>query len=326
MARYGPRAASGSRESAPRRYRVGMLDRSIGDALRSAVSRLGALPTAQSDAEELLSRMLGVARGDLHMRREQPLDAARWTTLDSWLRRRLAGEPVQYITGRAAFRHLDLEVGRAVLIPRPETEVLVGAVLEVLRDELARWPNPRVLDLGTGSGAIALAIASEWPQATVVATDATADALDTARGNAARLGLDARVTFARGDWFDAVAGDERFEVVVSNPPYIASTERDALPADVREHEPESALYSGTSGLEDLREIVDEAPRHLVAGGLLALELAESRAMEVATWLEGAHDWSDVRVVDDLNRRPRVLLARREAGPAIAPAQWGEERV
>jgi release factor glutamine methyltransferase len=203
--------------------------------------------------------------------------------------------------------------------------MLVGAVLDVLREEIARWPQPRVLDLGTGSGAIALAIASEWPQAALVATDASAGALTCARGNAERLGLESRVQFAPGDWFDAVASDDRFEVIVSNPPYIASTERDALPRDVRDHEPESALFSGESGLEDLRELVEEAPRHLVAGGLLALELAEARAMEVASWLEGAHDWHDVRLVDDLTGRPRVLLARREAGPAIAPAQWGEER-
>jgi len=188
-----------------------MIERSVGDALRSAVSRLAALPAAQSDAEELLSRMLGVSRADLRLRGDQPLEPARWTTLDGWLRRRLAGEPVQYITGRAAFRHLDLEVGPAVLIPRPETEVLVGAVLDVLREQLARWPQPRVLDLGTGSGAIALAIASEWPQATLVATDASEGALACARGNAARLELEPRVQFAHGDWFDAVASDDHVE-------------------------------------------------------------------------------------------------------------------
>lgn len=113
--------------------------------------------------------------------------------------------------------------------------------------------------------------------------------------------------------------------MVSNPPYIAESEADALPADVREWEPESALFSGADGLEALREIVDDAPRHLVAGGLLALELDETRAREVAAWLEGAHDWASVELRDDLAGRPRVLLARRERGPAIAPAQWGEQR-
>jgi len=252
-------------------------------------------------------------------------EPAEWSRLDSWLRRRVAGEPVQYITGRAAFRDLDLEVTPAVLIPRSETEGLAEAVLEVLHGEASRWPKPRVLDLGTGSGAVALAIAHEWPAAIVVATDASEAALAVAGRNAEACGLAGRVEFRHGDWFDAIGGDDRFEVIVSNPPYIATGEADQLPSDVRDHEPPEALFSGESGLEALREIVEEAPRHLVAGGLLALELAEARAREVAAWLEGAHDWSGVDLRDDFAGRPRILLARRERGPAIAPAQWEEER-
>jgi release factor glutamine methyltransferase len=216
-------------------------------------------------------------------------------------------------------------VDHRVLIPRPETEGLVEAVLEVLREEGSRWSAPRVLDLGTGSGAIALSIASEWPLARVTATDASPGAMELARANAAALGLESRITWLAGDWFDAVGGDDRFEVVVSNPPYIATGEQDALPKDVREFEPHQALFSGSSGLEALREIVDEAPRHLVGGGLLALELAETRAAEFAGWLEGAHDWERVELRSDLGGHPRVLLARRERGPAIAPQQWPEER-
>jgi release factor glutamine methyltransferase len=121
-----------------------------------------------------------------------------------------------------------------------------------------------------------------------------------------------------------LASDERFEVVVSNPPYIATGESGALAAQVREFEPERALFAGVTGLEALREIVEEAPWHLVAEGLLALELAETRAHEVAGWLEGARDWQGVTLLDDLAGRPRVLLARRQSGPAIAPAQWAEE--
>lgn len=301
------------------------MDRTIGDALDSARSRLSALPHAASDAEELLSRLLGVGRTDLLLRRRDPMPAELWKKLDSWLARRAAGQPVQYITGRAAFRSLDLGVGPGVLVPRPETEQLVEAVLAVLREELHRWPAPRILDLGTGSGAIALALAREWPTASVLATDASERALATARGNAEALGLAARIDFRRGDWFDPIGGDDRFEVIVSNPPYIATGEAESLPADVRDHEPPEALYSGETGLEDLRAIVDESPRHLVAGGLLALELAEMRAREVAAWLDGAHDWRGVDLRDDFAGRPRILLARREAGPAIAPAQWEEER-
>jgi release factor glutamine methyltransferase len=236
-----------------------------------------------------------------------------------------AARPVQYITGRAAFRGLDLAVSPGVLIPRPETEGLVEAVLGVLRAESGRWARPRLLDLGTGSGAIALALAHECLDATLTATDSSAQALEVARANAVALGLDGRIQFAAGDWFEPIPPDERFEAIVSNPPYIATGEWDALPEDVRAFEPSQALFSGSSGLEALREIVDEAPLHLVTGGLLALELAEARATEVAGWLEGAHDWSAVTLLDDLAGRPRVLLARRQSGPAIAPTQWTEER-
>jgi len=297
----------------------------IGDALRIVKDRLAAGSSPDADAEELLGRLLGLERSDLLLQSGRGIDAEHARRLDAWITRRVAGEPIQYITGRAAFRDLDLAVDSRVLIPRPETEGLVEAVLEVLREESRRWPVPRVLDLGTGSGAIALAIAAECPRAVVSATDLSAEALEVARANASALGLEDRVELAHGDWFGAVGGDDRFEVVVSNPPYIATGEWETLPHDVRSFEPQSALFSGSSGLDALREIVDEAPRHLVAGGLLALELAEMRAREVFEWLEGASDWSRVSLIDDLAGRPRVLLARREAGPAIAPAQWSEER-
>ena len=302
------------------------MSRTVSEALRDAVARLAAVTDVpRSDAEELLSRALGLDLAPLRAAGARALAGEDDARFEAWVVRRLAGEPVQYVTGRAAFRHLDLAVDRRVLIPRPETEVLVEAVLETLAAERARWPRPAVLDLGTGSGAIALSIAHEWPAASVTATDASDGALAVARANAASVRLAERVTFARGEWFEAVASDERFEVVVSNLPYIARSDSASLPADVRDWEPHSALFAEGEGLADLREIVDEAPRHLVAGGLLALELAEDRAHEVASWLEGAHDWGAVEVREDLTGRPRVLLARRERGPAIAPAQWGEER-
>ena len=302
------------------------MPRTIAETLVDATRRLAAASDApRTDAEELLSRLLGVGRGELTLRRTATLEPGVARELDVWLARRERGEPVQYITGRAAVRHLDLAVSRAVLVPRPETEGLVEAVLQVLEAERARWATPRVLDLGTGSGAIALAVASEWPAARVTATDQSEQALAVARANALALGLDTRVRFARGEWLDAVDADERFEVVVSNPPYIADHEAGSLPRDVREWEPARALFGGADGLDALRAIIEEAPRHLVTRGLLALELGETRAYEVAAWFDGARDWSVARVLDDLAGRPRVLLARREAGPAIAPAQWGEER-
>jgi len=301
----------------------------VGEALRAATRRLAAgegpaAYSAGSDAEELLSRLLGVGRGDLRVRAGDPFPPELAARLEQQLARRLAGEPVQYITGRAAFRSLDFLVDRRVLVPRPETEWLVEAVLEYLATGAPSARPPRVLDLGTGSGCIALSIAHEHPRAEVVATDATDGALDVARANAQALALSHRVTFARGDWLDAVASDERFDVIVANPPYIARREAGALPRDVREWEPHAALFAGADGLADLREIVDQAPRHLRAGGLLALELDETRAVEVAGWFDGARDWRGAELRADLAGRPRILLATREHGPAIAPAQWGEE--
>jgi len=297
----------------------------LGQALEAAAARLAPRSEhARTDAEELLGRLLGLGRSRLYLDRERALSDDEASTLERWVSRRVAGEPIQYITGRAAFRELDLAVTPAVLIPRPETEILVEAVLGTLRRERGRWPRPRVLDLGTGSGAIALAIASENPDARVTATDLSGAALERARVNAESLGLAPRVRFERGDWFDAVAPDERFEAVVANPPYIAESERGVLPSDVRDHEPALALYAGESGLEALRTIVDEAPLHLVAEGLLALELADTRALTVRDWLEGSRDWREVALRNDLAGKPRVLCARREAGPAIAPAQWPED--
>jgi release factor glutamine methyltransferase len=299
---------------------------SVDASLRAAAARLqGRVASPGAEAEELLGRLLGVSRSQLLMARERPLPEPEARRLDRWLARRLAGEPIQYITGRAAFRGLDLAVAPGVLIPRPETEGLVEAVLRELSAESKRWPAPRVLELGTGSGAIALAIAQEHPAAAVTATDVSPDALEVASTNAAALGLSAAVRFLRGDWFEPIEQDERFEAVVSNPPYIATSEWDDLPHDVRAHEPAQALFSGATGLEALREIVDQAPHHLVASGLLAIEVAESRALEVEAWLEGSRDWERVSLLEDLAGRPRVLLARRQSGPAIAPAQWGEDR-
>ncbi|MBI1799174.1 MAG: peptide chain release factor N(5)-glutamine methyltransferase, partial [Candidatus Eisenbacteria bacterium] len=212
----------------------------VANALRDGAARLARSASAEADALELLSRLLGLTLLELRTARVRVLSAEEAQRFESWLARRAAGEPVQYITGRAAFRSLDLVVDRRVLIRRPETEGLVEAVLTVLDTEAARWPRPRVCDLGCGSGAIALSIASEHTAAIVTATDASADALELARANAAALGLGSRVRFIGGDWYDAVS-DERFEVVVSNPPYIATGEWDELPEDVRSFEPHAAL-------------------------------------------------------------------------------------
>lgn len=285
----------------------------LAEALRWTRDRLdGGTASPMAEAEELVGRLVSLTRPELHQAAARPLELQELTRLEHWVARRLAGEPIQYITGRAAFRELDLAVTPDVLVPRPETEVLVEQVLQVLREERDRWPGPRVLDLGTGSGAIALSIASEHPTAIVTGTDRSARALEIARSNATPLRLKRPVRMLLGSWFEAVDSTERFEVVVSNPPYVAEHERELLPHDVREHEPALALFSGATGLEALREIVDRAPRHLAPRGLLALETAEARAADVLGWLREGGAWREPRVMEDLTGRPRVVLARRPA--------------
>lgn len=231
---------------------------------------------------------------------------------DVMVERRLGGEPLQYVLGRWAFRSLDLLVDRRVLIPRPETEVVAGlAIAELDRRRATAAPDRllRALDLGTGSGAIGLSIATECDRTDVWMTDRSADALAVARANLAGIGRAAtRVTIAEGSWFDAL--DESmcgtFDVIVSNPPYVAID--DEIEAVVREWEPLDALYSGDDGLDDLRVIVADAPRWLLPGGALVLEMdPRQTATVVALALESGFD--DATVHTDLAGRDRAVVAR-----------------
>jgi len=215
--------------------------------------------------------------------------------------RRLAGEPLAYVTGVAGFRRLLLQVDRRVLIPRPETEGLVELVLR-------EAPAGRVADVATGSGCVALALADEGAYAEVVATDASAGALEVARANAARLGLP--VTFLEGDLLAPLAG-RRFEAVVSNPPYLSGVEYAALDPSVRDWEPAGALESGPDGMGHTRRLLSGAQAVLVPGGLLALEVDERRAGLAAAEAERL-GWERVTVKDDLFGRARYVLARSGA--------------
>jgi release factor glutamine methyltransferase len=222
--------------------------------------------------------------------------------------RRVAGEPLQYVLGEWAFRTLDVMVDRRVLIPRPETEIVAGHAIAEL--DRVGADDPVVVDLGTGSGVIGLAIAVERPRTRVWLADISTDALAVARANLAGIGRAAtNVTIAEGSWFDALPTtlQGQLHVVVSNPPYIAADED--LPASVREWEPSGALVSGPSGREALDELVDEAGRWLVAGGALVLELAPAQAHEVAAQAR-AQGYVDVEVHPDLTGRDRVVVARR----------------
>lgn len=221
---------------------------------------------------------------------EETLAPTHWQALEALARRRLANEPIAYLTGCQTFYGLTLHVNRSVLVPRPDTETLVDWTLEVLPGS-----GGRLLDLGTGSGAIALAVKSERPGAEVVATDRSQAALDVARSNARRLALDVR--FHQGDWFSALPpGEPAFDCVVANPPYIAASDAHLI---ALRSEPQEALVSGPDGLADLRHIVNHASGHLRSGGWLVLEHGHDQADLVRSLLLDA-GFADVASRRDLN--------------------------
>jgi release factor glutamine methyltransferase len=337
-----------------------------------------AIEQPRLDAELLLAHVLRITRLQLYLQHDRPVHDQELATFRALVRRRLRHEPVQYIVGSAHFRELELAVDARVLIPRPETEELVGHVLDwawalvggkprrhgaeapadaatrghgdaatgelvapgdagavveqAIGDE-AEAPSPRrrvavsgeeaaegvaaspprrlvALDIGTGSGAIALSLLKEGPFERVVATDTSADALEVARGNAARLGLADRVEFRLGSLWQAVAPDEVFDVVASNPPYVAEPERAALAPEVAEWEPAGALFAGAAGLDVLRPLIGGVAGHVRAGGLLALELGATQGAAVLALIEATAAFEASRVERDLAGRDRVALARR----------------
>ena len=271
------------------------------EILAAAVVRLG----ERADAEALLLHVLGKPRSWLFAHADDALNLDVQTAFDALVARRAAGEPVAYLTGRRGFWTLELEVTPATLIPRPETELLVELALE----RLPRDATARVADLGTGSGAVALAIASERPQAQVVASDASAAALAVARRNAQRLGI-ANVRFAQGDWLAPLAG-ERFGLIVSNPPYIEAADPHLVQGDLR-YEPASALASGADGLDDIRRIVADAPAHLEAGGWLLFEHGWNQG-DAARALLSEAGYAQVFTAQDLEARDRVSGGRKAGG-------------
>lgn len=221
--------------------------------------------------------------------------------LKALVERRLRGEPLQYLTGIAGFRYLELRVGPGVLIPRPETEVVTETAIDLLPE------GGTVVDVGTGSGAIALAIKYERPDARVIGTEVSPKALEWAQRNRRELGLD--VEFLSCDLLDGLAADliDRVDVVVSNPPYVALEDRDALPVEVRSYEPEVALFAPGHGLGVIGRLAEEAPRFLREGGWLVLEIAPEHASQIASVMAG---YAEVEVRRDLTGRERIAVGRR----------------
>jgi len=266
--------------------------------VRRALAQAGLAPI---DAQVLLAHVLSRDRAWLVAHATDALAADQVDAFFALARRRREGEPVAYLTGVREFFGLPLAVDRTVLIPRPETETLVEWALRKLPADRPL----RLLDLGTGSGAIALAIAQARPGSTVVATDNSADALSVARGNAARLQL-SNIEWLRADWFDGL-GMARFDAIVSNPPYVAAGDPHLAAGHVR-HEPSHALASGPDGLDALRVIVAGAADHLVPGGWLAVEHGYDQTVPVRGLLQQAR-FGDLESLRDLSGIPRVAAGR-----------------
>ena len=252
-------------------------------------------------AEMLLAHVLKTTRVRLYVDIDRPLDKTELTAYRTLIERRLAGEPTQYLTGVREFYNRSFKVDPRVLIPRPETELLVEAALHALPKDA---PGT-ALDVCTCSGCIAISLAAERPQATVFATDLSPDACTLARENAQALGVAERVTVLHGDLYAPLPPDARFDVVVSNPPYIASREIPTLSAEVR-REPHMALDGGPDGLVLIRKVIEGARRVLKPGGLLAMEIGETQGAALKALLQAA-GFDDARVEKDLERRDRLAF-------------------
>ncbi|MDD0975134.1 peptide chain release factor N(5)-glutamine methyltransferase [Pseudomonas fontis] len=270
----------------------------IASLLRGA--QLPDSPTARLDTELLLAAAIGKSRSYLHTWPERIVTSEAAQTFAEYLQRRRAGEPVAYILGQQGFWNLDLEVAPHTLIPRPDTELLVETALALL----PATPM-RVLDLGTGTGAIALALASERRGWKVTAVDRVLEAVALAERNRQRLQLD-NVTVLNSHWFSALQG-QQFELIISNPPYIAAEDPHLVAGDVR-FEPSSALVAGPDGLDDLRQIITQAPQHLLPGGWLLLEHGYDQAAAVRELL-AQHHFEQIESRQDLGGHERITLGR-----------------
>ncbi|WPJ94085.1 peptide chain release factor N(5)-glutamine methyltransferase [Coraliomargarita algicola] len=259
------------------------------------------VPNAKLDTDILIAHSLGMKRLELYLDLDRPLTEAQLSALRPLVKRRANREPLQYIVGNTDFYGLQLKVDRRALIPRHETEELIELIVE----RLQATPQ-RILDLGTGSGALALALATQYPEAQVVAVDQSTEALELARENASALELNERVQFLAGSWWTPLMSESPFDLIVSNPPYLTEAEMQTAEPEVIQHEPHSALVAGTDGLDDFRVLLEGAPKFLAPGGLLAMEtgIAQSEALSEMAQLAGLQGQS----IEDLSGRPRFFFA------------------
>ncbi|MBC2709919.1 MAG: peptide chain release factor N(5)-glutamine methyltransferase [Desulfosarcina sp.] len=261
---------------------------------------------ARSEAEILLAHTLDIRRIDIYLNYDQPLCEDELKRFKSLIRRRVDSEPVAYITGIREFWSLELAVNPSVLIPRPETECLVEAVLPFLDDHAGS--QKRVLEMGTGSGAIIIALAHEHPEHRYVAMDRSAAALPMARRNARKHKVDHRIDWFCGDWDAALVPDRNmFDLIVSNPPYIRSRDMNGLQPEIRNHEPKMALDGSGDGLKCIRRIIESAHRYLRAGGLVALEMGYDQKMDTQSIAREAGQYGPPRIIKDYSGHDRVAV-------------------
>jgi len=277
------------------------------DALTRAVAKLSTanVPSPRLNAETLLMFALGSDRAYLYAHPERTLNPDDLARYDDALSQRARGIPAQYITGHQEFWGLDLIVTPAVLIPRPETEHIIETVLHLVAEADQR--APKILDVGTGSGCIALALAHELGQAEIHACDVSPDALEIAQANAARLELDPRIQFRESDLLGAYAPSDQFDFIVSNPPYVAERDFDSIEAQVRRFEPHRAVFGGETGFDVYKRLIPLAREHLQDGGWLVMEVGYGMEADIQAMLQG---WTEIGATADLQGITRVISARK----------------
>jgi len=279
------------------------------DILNESAKTLEAadIPSARLDAEILLSFCLGCDRLQFLKNPEIQLDQTQLTAFKKLINRRLRWEPVAYIIGRKNFWTFSLEVNKDVLIPRPDTEVIVEEILNIAKKTVST--RIKILDIGTGSGAIAIALACEIPHASVMATDISLTALDVARRNACSLGIQNQIDFRQGDLLEPVKGV--FDIIASNPPYIGAQEYEELPEGVRAFEPREALLAGKSGLEFYEKLIYQAEGYLEKNGWLLLEIGARQEKDIRRIMETSGFYNNIEIRRDYAGLPRVIKARRK---------------